>query len=347
MKYSIKPVAAKRELCRSRCLCYNSNMCLIPKTEEKKEASGEGSTEKVPFSAGAAAMVNSDGCIAVMDSGVGGISVLRELLSVMPGENYLYFGDSVNAPYGEKPPEVIRALCRRNVEMLLGRGAKCIVIACNTATSAAAELLRNEYPYVPIIGMEPAVKPAAVSGGHPRVLVLATPLTIKGSRLHQLVAAHADEADFILREAPGIVRFVENGVCDAAPDKVLYAYLRDLLSDFSLKKNSKDTKNDGDTENNEDAKNDSDTENDGDTGRKVDAVVLGCTHFPFVRRSIEQVLGYPAAIYDGAHGTAMQTKRRLEACGLLKKDAASGHGTVELLNSDKSRISAEQMLLTI
>lgn len=319
MQYSIKPAPVKRELCRSRRLCYNPNMYLFSEREERKTAAKD----------------IADGSIAVMDSGLGGISVLRELLSVMPGEDYLYFGDSVNAPYGEKPPEVIRALCRRNVEMLLQRGAKCVVIACNTATSAAAELLRHEYPAVPIIGMEPAVKPAAVSGGHPRVLVLATPLTIKGSRLHQLVAAHADEADFILREAPGIVRFVEDGVCDAAPNEALYAYLRDLLSDFSLKRNSEDTENNADRE------------NDGSTCGKVDAVVLGCTHFPFVRRSIEQVLGYPVAVYDGAHGTAMQTRRRLEACGLLRKDAASRKGTVVLLNSDKNKLPAERMLLTI
>ena len=297
LQYSIKHVPGKRKLCRTRRLCYNPDMCLISKTEEQKPDPG--------------------GRIAVMDSGLGGISVLRELLTIMPGEDYLYFGDSVNAPYGEKPPDTIRALCRRNVEMLLERGAKCIVIACNTATSAAAELLRKEYPSVPIIGMEPAVKPAAVSGGHPRVLVLATPLTIKGNRLHQLVEAHAEEADFILREAPGIVRFVENGICDAAPDAALDSYLNGLLADFS-----------------------------GSAGR-VDAVVLGCTHFPFVRRSIEKALGYPVAIYDGAHGTAMQTKRRLEACGLLREDAASGHGKTELLNSDKSRLPAERMLLEL
>ena len=262
--------------------------------------------------------LSKDGPVAVMDSGLGGISVLRELISVMPEEDYLYFGDSVNAPYGEKPPEVIRELCRRNVEMLLAQGTKCVVIACNTATSAAAEVLRQEYPFLPVIGMEPAVKPAAKCGGHPRVLVLATPLTIKGDRLHHLVEAHADEAEFILREAPGIVRFVEEGVCDAAPNEALREYLSELLAEFSLC---------------------------GQAKRRVDAVVLGCTHFPFVRRSIVEALGYPAAVYDGARGTALQTKRRLSESGLLRESGA--RGKILLLNSDESRLPAERMLLEL
>ena len=172
--------------------------------------------------------------IAIMDSGLGGISVLRQMKKVMPLEDYLYFGDSVHAPYGERPPEEIIALCEENTEMLLEQGAKCIVIACNTATSAAAEVLRSRYPEIPVIGMEPAVKPAAKSGGHPKVLVLATPITIRGDRLHHLVENFDGEADFTLLEAPGIVRFVEAGICDANPEEPLMEYLRELLSPYSM-----------------------------------------------------------------------------------------------------------------
>lgn len=294
--------------------------------------------------------LSKDGPVAVMDSGLGGISVLRELISVMPEEDYLYFGDSVNAPYGEKPPEVIRELCRRNVEMMLARGAKCVVIACNTATSAAAEILRQEYPFLPVIGMEPAVKPAAKCGGHPRVLVLATPLTIKGDRLHHLVEAYADEAEFILREAPGIVRFVEEGVCDAAPNEALREYLSELLAEFSLCGQESIDQAQDSADSRENVR---ETEGGTAPGRigealakhHVDAVVLGCTHFPFVKRSIVEALGYPAAVYDGARGTALQTRRRLLESGLLRESGA--HGKILLLNSDESRLPAERMLLEL
>lgn len=301
--------------------------------------------------------LNKEGCIAVMDSGLGGISVLRELLRLMPKERFLYYGDSRNAPYGEKPPEEIVSLCFQNTRMLLGQGAKCLVIACNTATSVAAEALRQAYPELPVIGMEPAVKPAASGGGHPRILVLATPITIKGDRLHHLVETHGAGAEFILREAPGIVRLVEVGICDANPKEALFSYLEPLLSEFSRKE-------------------------DGRVEQKIDGVVLGCTHFPFVKRSIQKVIGYPVQLYDGAQGTARETRRRLLQAGLLleaeqkweaeQKEAVSAADPreagqmpaeakdgafleeaaqpvqrVQLQNSDPAKLSAERMLLTL
>ncbi|MDO4266769.1 MAG: glutamate racemase [Eubacteriales bacterium] len=271
--------------------------------------------------------LDRNGRIAILDSGLGGISVLRELLKVMPEERYLYYGDSLNAPYGEKPAEWIRGTCRGHIERFLESGAKCVVLACNTATSAAAEVLRKEYPFLPIIGMEPAVKPAAEHGGSQRVLVLATPLTIRGDRLHHLVEEHGGSAEFILREAPGIVRFVEAGVCDAAPNEALYVYLRELLADFCMPPGDRST----------------------DGWQKLDGVVLGCTHFPFVKRSIEKTLGYPVDVYDGAHGTAMQTRRRLEALSLLRqtKTQTDGEPLVLLQNSDRSMIPRMQMLLDL
>ena len=281
--------------------------------------------------------------IAILDSGLGGISVLREMLPVMPEERYLYYGDSVNAPYGEKPADRIIEICRGHIERFLAEGVKCVVLACNTATSAAAEVLRKEYPFLPIIGMEPAVKPAAEHKGSQHVLVLATPLTIHGDRLHHLVAEHGGGTSFILREAPGIVRFVEAGICDAAPNEELYAYLRELLSEFRT---------------------DPDRTDGADKHfLKLDGVVLGCTHFPFVRHSIEKTLGYPVSVYDGAHGTAVQTRRRLEGlsllCGTRKTEASvqlSAFKSSErkeipqnilLQNSDPEKIPLEQMLLSL
>ena len=117
--------------------------------------------------------------IAVFDSGLGGVSVLRELIRVMPNENYIYFGDSANAPYGVKTLEEVRELTCEHAKRLFEDGAKGLVVACNTATSAAVRVLRETYPTIPIVGIEPAVKPAVMWKEHPRVLVMATPMTIR------------------------------------------------------------------------------------------------------------------------------------------------------------------------
>ena len=122
--------------------------------------------------------------IAVFDSGVGGISVLRELTKIMPEEDFIYFGDSKNAPYGVKTKEEVRKLTIACATRLFDQGAKGLVVACNTATSAAVRVLREMYPYIPIVGIEPAVKPAVLCMDHPRVLVMATPMTIHEEKLH-------------------------------------------------------------------------------------------------------------------------------------------------------------------
>ena len=116
--------------------------------------------------------------IAVIDSGLGGLSVLKVLMRELPNENYIYFGDSANAPYGEKSGDEVKRITDENIGMLSACGAKAVVIACNTATSAAAEYVREKYANIPIIGMEPAVKPAAMMAEHPKVVVMATPLTL-------------------------------------------------------------------------------------------------------------------------------------------------------------------------
>ena len=144
--------------------------------------------------------------IAVFDSGFGGISVLKELARLMPGENYLYYGDCKNAPYGTKSTAEVRELTVWNIGRLIENGAKAVVIACNTATSAAAETLREKYPDIPIIGMEPALKPAALSMDHAQVLVMATALTLREDKFHQLLQTFENTADIYLLPAPGICR---------------------------------------------------------------------------------------------------------------------------------------------
>lgn len=246
--------------------------------------------------------------IAVFDSGVGGISVLRELVRIMPNENYIYFGDSQNAPYGTKTLEEVRKLTRNHAMELFDRGAKGLVVACNTATSAAVRVLREEFREIPIVGIEPAVKPAATFMENPRVLVMATPMTIREEKLKKLIAEYADLGEIIPLPCPGLMNFVERGDLDGED---LMRYLNELL--FEYQKNP------------------------------VDAVVLGCTHYPFVRNAIAKVLGEKVKIFDGGEGTAREMKRRLKEAGLLTAQETSG--TVIFDNSLEGSEKEEKMEL--
>ena len=149
--------------------------------------------------------------IGVFDSGVGGISVLRELVKIMPNENYLYFGDSINAPYGTKEVSVIRELTIKNIEKLLDMGAKSIVVACNTATSAAVRVLRQMYPEIPLVGIEPAIKPAVEYKEKSRVVVMATPMTLKQEKFQNLMKKYENQAEIVPLPCPGLMEFVERG----------------------------------------------------------------------------------------------------------------------------------------
>ena len=219
--------------------------------------------------------------IAVFDSGVGGISVLKSLVEVMPNEDFIYYGDSANAPYGTKTLEQVRALTCEH--------AKGLVVACNTATSAAVRILREQYPDVPIVGIEPAVKPAMLFMENPRVLVMATPMTIREEKLKKLMDRYRHLGEIIPLPCPGLMNFVERG--DLYGDDVRQ-YLEELLYSYSH--------------------------------NEIDAVVLGCTHYPFVRKMIQEVLGDRVRVFDGGNGTAREMKRRLAEKGLLTDSTAAG-----------------------
>lgn len=233
--------------------------------------------------------------IAVFDSGLGGISVLRELVRRMPNEHYLYFGDSANAPYGTRPVAEVRRLTMTCIQRLYDRGIKAAVIACNTATSAAIIPLREQFADIPIIGMEPALKPAVLAHEHERVLVLATPLTLREEKFSHLLEHYSGRAQIIRLPCPELVEFVEAGAVDTPEVR---DYLRERLGPYR--------------------------------GR-VDAAVLGCTHFPFLRGAIRAELGDRVTLYDGGPGTARETEHQLAAHN-LRSDAA-GRGTVTLENS--------------
>lgn len=248
--------------------------------------------------------LNKDNPIAVFDSGMGGVSVLRELIKVMPNENYIYFGDSANAPYGTKTLELVRELTCNHARELFDQGAKGLVVACNTATSAAVRVLRETYPYIPIVGIEPAVKPAVMSKDHPRVLVMATPMTIREEKFQRLMNNYTSEGEIIPLPCPGLMDFVERGDLDGGD---LEKYLTELL--FEYKHNP------------------------------VDAVVLGCTHYPFARKMIQKTLGNDVLIFDGGLGTAKEMKRRLGEAGLLSD--RSGEGGVDFRTSSKDEHKTE------
>lgn len=234
--------------------------------------------------------------IAVFDSGMGGISVLRELVAIMPNENYIYYGDSANAPYGTKTLEEVRSLTCEHAEALFAEGAKALVVACNTATSAAVRVLREKYPDIPIVGIEPAVKPASQCGEHPRVLVMATPMTIREEKFKNLMRKYENQAEILPLPCPGLMDFVERGDLDGED---LQKYLVELLFEYRHE--------------------------------KVDAVVLGCTHYPFVKPMIQKTLGDDVLVFDGGAGTAREMQRRLSEAGLIAD--RTERGSVEFRNS--------------
>lgn len=238
--------------------------------------------------------------IGVFDSGLGGISVLKELVRLMPKERFLYFGDSANAPYGNRTTEQVRALTLAAAEMLIGRGCKALVVACNTATAAAIEILRCTYPDTIIVGIEPALKVAADSFPQGKIGVMATAVTLREEKFHQQLERFPGlQVTAIL--APGLVELVEGGHRD---DRAVLDLLTPILSPYQ---------------------------------GKLDAVVLGCTHYPFAKKTIAQILGEQTKLLDGGAGTARETLRRLTELDLL----FDGPGEVQMENS-----SADPTLLT-
>ena len=221
-------------------------------------------------------MQKQDRPVAFFDSGLGGISVLRETVRLLPQENYLYYGDSLHAPYGVKSEAQIQALSLAAAEHLVSAGAKAIVVACNTATSAAIGLLRQVYPDIPVIGTEPALKPAVEKYPGGRILVMATPMTIRQEKFQALKRQFDDQAQIIGLPCEGLMEFVERGELRGS---AVEAYLAEKLAPYLRE--------------------------------PVDGIVLGCTHYPFLTGAIRRIVGPGPEIMDGSHGVAMQLARKL------------------------------------
>ncbi len=235
--------------------------------------------------------------IAVFDSGVGGISVLRHLKRLLPNERFVYFGDSANAPYGSRPTQQVRQLALAAAEYLMGFGIKALVVACNTATAAAIDILRQTYPDVIIVGIEPALKLAARQFPGGCVGVLATAVTLREEKFRHLVQTSSNHCQVVSLSAPGLADLVEQGKANSPEAEAL---LRPLLAPWK---------------------------------GKLDALVLGCTHYPFAAGRITAILGPETVLLDGGEGTARETKRRLEEKGLM----FDGPGLIRWENSLGSR----------
>ena len=232
--------------------------------------------------------------IAVFDSGVGGISVLRHLRRHLPGERFLYYGDSANAPYGSRSTEAVRELTLAAAKKLTTEySIKALVIACNTATAAAVKQVRAAYPDLIVIGIEPALKVAADHFPGGRVGVMATEVTLREEKFDTLLHRFDENCTITKIPAPGLVQLVEAGKVD---DGDTDALLHTILDPYA---------------------------------GKLDALVLGCTHYPFAARAISRVLGDGVVLLEGGDGTARETRRRLNEAGLLEE----GSGEVTIINS--------------
>ena len=231
-------------------------------------------------------ILNDNRPIGVFDSGVGGISVLKHIHTLLPHEDLLYVADSKYAPYGSRSPAEITERCFEIADFLIAKDAKALVVACNTATAAAIDAMRAKYDLpsfnIPIIGMEPAVKPAAEASKNGIIGVLATVGTLKSAQFAALLENYGRNVEVVTQACVGLVECVERGeLSNPSTLELIQQYCKPLIDEGA------------------------------------DTIVLGCTHYPFVRPLIEQVVGTEVALIDTGAAVAKYLQKRLQALGLL------------------------------
>lgn len=219
--------------------------------------------------------------IGVFDSGLGGLTVLKKIIEILPNEKYIYYADTDNVPYGTKPKEEVKIYIEEAIKFLISKNVKAIVIACNTATSIAINDLRNKYD-IPIIGIEPAVKPAIEKRNGKKVLIMATPTTIREEKLQNLVKKLKASEEVDLIDMPKLVEFAERMEFNSSEVK---KYIEDRLKKYNLNNYS--------------------------------TLVLGCTHFPLFKEILLQIFSNEILIIDGSQGVANRLKDILENKNLL------------------------------
>lgn len=223
-----------------------------------------------------------------MDSGVGGLSVLREISTLLPAESLLYVADSAHLPYGDKTPAFVRGRVNQIAESLVEMGAKALVVACNTATAAAVESLRERFA-LPVIGMEPGIKPAVLGSKRKVVGILATEGMVQSRRMHDLVERFAGNTEVLLQPCPGLVEQVERHALHTPETaRLLQDYLAPIME------------------------------------QGADTLVLGCTHYPFLQPLIEDLLGPGVSVINTGEAVARRLQHQLDEAGLLNPGAEAG-----------------------
>lgn len=240
--------------------------------------------------------IKKDDSIGVFDSGMGGISTLIELKKIMPNENFYYFGDSQNAPYGPRTSQEIIDLSLDVAEILYEKNIKAIVVACNTATSVAIKTLREKYKEIPVIGVEPAVKVAVDAGGK-NILVMATQTTIRETKFKNLTSKFKNSCNIEAIACPELVQIAENDLI--TNKEICINQLNSYFKQFDM--------------------------------NKIDTIVLGCTHFIFYKDYIREILGHKHLIVDGNLGTAIHLRNELSKKNLLSDRLEAG--TITFMNS--------------
>jgi glutamate racemase len=249
--------------------------------------------------------------VGVFDSGVGGLSVLRALRAELPQQDFLYIADSGHAPYGERDAAHVIARSRALTAFLQDQGVQALVIACNTATAAAIDLLRAEHPPLPIIGVEPALKPAAALSRTRRIGVMATRSTLGSSRFRALLATLATQAEFVLQPCDGLADAIERSVTSASTPgtatEIIASCARHTraMGQFGLK--------DG----------------------EIDTLVLGCTHYPFASALLQELVGPDVQLVDTGEAVARQTRLRL-AGAASSATADSAPGRIRLFSTGQA-----------
>jgi glutamate racemase len=240
--------------------------------------------------------------VGVMDSGVGGLTVLKHLTRQLPHEHFIYYADSAYAPYGNQSAVKIQQRCFSIADILLARGAKALVVACNTATAAAISPMREHFP-VPIIGMEPAVKPAAAASKNNVIGVLATTGTLQSAQFAALLEHYGHGVQVVTQACVGLVERIEQGLLDQPETMSLLETYCQPLSDAG-----------------------------------ADTIVLGCTHYPFVRNHIQKIVGADVTLIDTGAAVAKRLQQVLAEKALL--NTANDQGQLQFLTSGTSETQA-------
>lgn len=238
--------------------------------------------------------------IGLFDSGVGGISVLKQAIRLMPNEDFIYYGDSKNAPYGTREVDEVKQLSFNAIDFLIDKDVKAVVVACNTATSAAIDDLRKQYNKIPVIGIEPALKPAVELNRKGKILIMATPMTLSESKFNSQMKKYESQAKIEPLPCAGLVELIEEGIFEG---EIVAEFLYEKLKQYLVE--------------------------------DIAAIVLGCTHYPFIKKELVKLTEGNVPILDGSLGTAQQLKRLIEKEGLLND--INRKGNIDIYNSSRKK----------